>query len=140
MENKNEKGITDVSRRDFLKAAGVGVAAMAIPAAGLIRNAGAASVSTVNQEIIETDVLVIGGGVAGTFAAVKAKEKGVDVVLVDKGYVGRSGSTPFFTGFNTYDPEGGHSKESYLASDGKQEFIARLDYAKMWLDKSLEIG
>ncbi|MFC1891682.1 FAD-binding protein [Thermodesulfobacteriota bacterium] len=141
MGNKDQKGDLNVSRRDFLKAAGVGVAAMAIPAAGLIKNAGAASVSNVNQEIIETDVLVIGGGVAGTFAAVKAKEKGVDVVLADKGYVGRSGSTPWFGAFNTYNPAGGQPRERYIANAQRQdEFIARLDYTEMWLDKSPEIG
>jgi succinate dehydrogenase/fumarate reductase flavoprotein subunit len=42
---------------------------------------------------IETDVLVVGGGIAGCFAAIKAKEKGVDVVLVDKASVSRSGGT-----------------------------------------------
>jgi len=32
---------------------------------------------------------------AGCFAAVKAKEKGLNVTLVDKGYVGKSGCTPW---------------------------------------------
>jgi len=141
MGNKEQNRSLDVSRRDFLKAAGVGVAAMAIPAAGLIRNAGAASVSNVNQEIIETDVLVIGGGVAGTFAAIKAIEKGVDVVLADKGYVGRSGSTPWFGQFNTYDPSGGQSRESFIANALRQDdYIFRRDYIEMWLDNSKEIG
>ena len=38
----------------------------------------------------KSDVLVVGGGPAGCFAAIKAKEQGVDVVLVDKGYVGKT--------------------------------------------------
>jgi len=37
------------------------------------------------ETTIETDVLVIGGGIAGCFAALKAKDQGLDVVLVDKG-------------------------------------------------------
>jgi succinate dehydrogenase/fumarate reductase flavoprotein subunit len=45
------------------------------------------------ENVIETDVLVIGGGIAGCFAAVKAREQGLDVILVDKGYVGKSGAT-----------------------------------------------
>ena len=43
------------------------------------------------DKIIETDVLVIGGGLAGCFAAVRARELGADVTLVDKNYIGRSG-------------------------------------------------
>ena len=34
---------------------------------------------------INTDVLVIGGGIAGVFAAVNAAWQGVRVVMVDKG-------------------------------------------------------
>lgn len=36
------------------------------------------------DEIFETDVLIVGGGAAALVAAIKAKEKGVDVTLVDK--------------------------------------------------------
>ncbi|GAB7056763.1 MULTISPECIES: FAD-dependent oxidoreductase [unclassified Paenibacillus] len=42
---------------------------------------------------LDTDVLVIGGGPAGTWAALTAAERGADVVLVDKGYCGTSGAT-----------------------------------------------
>jgi aspartate oxidase len=31
------------------------------------------------ENVVETDVLVIGGGIAGCFAAIKAKEQGADV-------------------------------------------------------------
>ena len=46
------------------------------------------------EHVVETDVLVIGGGMAGVFAAVKAREEGAVVTLVDKGYVGKSGARP----------------------------------------------
>ncbi|MGH7310954.1 MAG: FAD-binding protein [Candidatus Rokuibacteriota bacterium] len=39
------------------------------------------------------DVLVIGGGPAGAWAAVAAAETGARVILVDKGYLGTSGAT-----------------------------------------------
>lgn len=42
---------------------------------------------------ITADVLVIGGGAAGVWAAWSAANAGADVVLVDKGYVGTSGAT-----------------------------------------------
>lgn len=49
--------------------------------------------STENQ--IETDVLVIGGGIAGVFAEVNATENGTEVTLVAKGHVSITGQTPF---------------------------------------------
>ena len=50
-----------------------------------------------SENIVETDVLVIGGGIAGCFAAVKAREHGDDVTLVEKGHVSRSGQTPYIS-------------------------------------------
>ena len=38
------------------------------------------------DRIFDTDVLVIGGGQAGFFAAMKAQEQNVKVTMVDKGY------------------------------------------------------
>ena len=50
-------------------------------------------------DVVETDTLVVGGGLAGCMAAIKAtsgdKRK---VVLVDKGRVGKSGSSVFAAG------------------------------------------
>jgi len=42
---------------------------------------------------LNTDVLVIGGGMAGAWAALAAARDGARVVLVDKGYCGTSGVT-----------------------------------------------
>jgi succinate dehydrogenase/fumarate reductase flavoprotein subunit len=41
----------------------------------------------------QCDVLVVGGGPAGTWAALKAAAAGASVVLADKGYCGTSGAT-----------------------------------------------
>jgi len=52
------------------------------------------------------DVLVIGGGPAGTWAALTASAKGARVVLADKGYCGSSGATaPSGTGVWYVKPE-----------------------------------
>lgn len=42
----------------------------------------------------ETDILIIGGGSAGTMAAIVAKEQNpdIDVVIIEKGEISRSGS------------------------------------------------
>ncbi|HBY95904.1 MAG: FAD-binding protein [Ardenticatenaceae bacterium] len=44
---------------------------------------------------IETDVVIIGGGLAGCFAAIKARNAGADVVLFDKAAIKRSGNASY---------------------------------------------
>ena len=50
------------------------------------------------MKTVTADVLVIGGGLAGAWAAIKAREAGREVVLIDKGKIGRSGSSVFAAG------------------------------------------
>lgn len=45
------------------------------------------------REKVKTDVLVVGGGLAALSAAIEAKKNGVQVKLVSKGKVGKSGNT-----------------------------------------------
>jgi succinate dehydrogenase/fumarate reductase flavoprotein subunit len=66
---------------------------------------GKMSFNRIPNKVVETDVLVIGGGIAGCFAAIKAREQGVDVTLVDKGYVGKAGQTPQSNTFAAFNPE-----------------------------------
>jgi succinate dehydrogenase/fumarate reductase flavoprotein subunit len=49
--------------------------------------------SSRSELALEADVLVIGGGLAGTWAAVAAAREGASVLLADKGYCGTSGVT-----------------------------------------------
>ena len=79
MKNENNSGI-NCTRRNLLKAAGVGAAAIAV--SGFAGKVGAAAMPGTKEEVIETDVLVVGGGSAGTYAALKAKDQGVDVTMV----------------------------------------------------------
>ena len=53
------------------------------------------------RETIESDVLVLGGGLSGCFAAIAAARKGLSVVLVEKGATERSGSAG--TGFDHWE-------------------------------------
>jgi succinate dehydrogenase/fumarate reductase flavoprotein subunit len=46
----------------------------------------------VDKEVIETDVLVVGGGIAGLMAAINAADQGVRVVVAEKANTKRSGS------------------------------------------------
>jgi succinate dehydrogenase/fumarate reductase flavoprotein subunit len=66
------------------------------------------------ENLIEADVLVIGGGLAGCFASVKAKEQGADVVLVDKGYVSKTGGTPYAGDTMVFNPEWGHDLDAWM--------------------------
>lgn len=55
---------------------------------------------------LEADVLVIGGGPAGTWAAISAAANGAKVILADKGFCGTSGATaPSGTGVWYVDPD-----------------------------------
>jgi len=42
--------------------------------------------------VVETDVLVLGGGIAGCWAAITAARKGAKVAIVEKGATMRSGA------------------------------------------------
>jgi len=53
------------------------------------------------SEVLETDVLVIGGGAAGTNAALKAADRGAKVTVVVKGLLGKSGCS-IFAAFTPY--------------------------------------
>ena len=48
---------------------------------------------------LDTDVLIVGGGVAGCTAAMTAHELGASVLMVVKGKMGRSGATPLAAHF-----------------------------------------
>jgi len=94
------------TRREFL-ALGAGAAgAIALgAAAGWAQNTPAIVADDVDAATYACDVLVIGGGMAGLFAAVKAHDAGAKVIMVSKGRLGSSGLTPFAKGIFSYDVE-----------------------------------
>jgi succinate dehydrogenase/fumarate reductase flavoprotein subunit len=63
----------------------------------------------VSEVVSKSDVLVIGGSIAGIFAAIKAREEGASVALVDKAYTGRSGAAVFASAFSVFNPAWGHN-------------------------------
>ncbi len=108
MTNSIKHENNNISRRHFMALAG-GVAGMATLAAigvptGWANNKSKIDAGAINLQDNTTDVLVIGGGMAGLFAAVKAHDAGAKVKLVSKGRLGSSGQTPFAKGIFAYDP------------------------------------
>src|SRR5215831_13142308 len=49
--------------------------------------------SGANHMHVETDVLIIGSGGAGMYAAIEAERAGCDVMLLDRSLIGRGGAT-----------------------------------------------
>ncbi|MFD7657156.1 FAD-binding protein [Actinosynnema sp. NPDC059797] len=65
---------------------------------------------------LEADVLVVGGGPAATWAALKAADEGGSVVLADKGYCGTSGATASSGTGVWYVPPEPEARERAMAS------------------------
>lgn len=87
-----------------------------------------------NEYRFNCDVLVVGGGIAAFFAAIKARENGAEVILVDKGYAGKSGQSPYATVFTVYNPEWGHDLNAIMARLNKvSEYINN----RYWAEKNL---
>ena len=53
---------------------------------------------------IDTDLLIIGGGGAGAKAAIEAQARGLNVVMLVKGFLGRSGCSIFAGNLNWFGP------------------------------------
>jgi succinate dehydrogenase/fumarate reductase flavoprotein subunit len=134
MSQKND--LWNCNRRDFMKYAGIGAAAMSVGGMVMASNVGAASMANLDYDEYETDVLIIGGGLSATFAAVKARAAGAKVTVVDKGYAGRSGLTPWFHGFAYFDPKTHTREEWHHGLMWATEGISRADYIDLFLDDS----
>ena len=93
-----------------------------------------------SENEIKTDVLVIGGGMAGIFAAIKAREEGAEVTLVDKNYVSRSGSTAFAEGdYSVFNPEWGHDLNAWMAQINMVgEYLNNPEWTEITLRDSIE--
>ncbi|MEM9567775.1 MAG: fumarate reductase/succinate dehydrogenase flavoprotein subunit [Cyanobacteria bacterium P01_E01_bin.34] len=84
------------------------------------------STFTANTQRLQTDVLVVGGGTAGTMAAIKAKQANpeADVLVLEKANIRRSGAIAMgMDGVNTAVIPGNSTPEQYvreitIANDG----------------------
>lgn len=82
-----------------------------------------------SYDLIQTDVLVVGGGAAGALAALEAKKNTDKVVLVSKGSAGRSGNTPM--------AEGGIQASFHINDSPRNHFIDTMEAGRNINDKSM---
>src|SRR5262249_26083493 len=108
-KDRNLQGEKTVSRRDFVKsgAAGVGAAVLSTSGTALAQ----VSPVTAIQWNYEADVVIIGGGCTGLPAAIRARDLGASVIIVDQnfdlgGKMLHSGGRGFFCGGGPPLPRG----------------------------------
>ncbi|MET0386855.1 MAG: FAD-binding protein [Polyangiales bacterium] len=91
-------------------------------------------------ETLHADVLVIGGGPAGAWAALSARERGAErVVLVDKGYCGTSGATASAnTGVWAVTPEGDSRERSIARRLQNSRGLGRVETMASVLEQTWE--
>jgi succinate dehydrogenase/fumarate reductase flavoprotein subunit len=92
------------------------------------------------ENVIETDILVIGGGMSGLFAAMKAREQGMSVTVVEKGYAGRSGAVFSAEGFYAvFNPAWGHNLNDWKAEIAKYgDYLNNPEWTEVCLKDSYE--
>lgn len=85
------------------------------------------------------DVLVIGGGPAGCWAALEAASTGANVVLVDKGYCGSSGATASAGTQIWYVPPDPAARDAAMASrEAMGGYLSERSWMAPVLDKTFE--
>jgi succinate dehydrogenase/fumarate reductase flavoprotein subunit len=89
--------------------------------------------------VIETDMLVVGGGLAGTFAALKAKEANAGkITLVSKGKLGKDSCATFAAGvFTLVLPEDDKDAlfKTYALEEGFGTGLYNEEWLNLWLDE-----
>ena len=126
-----------ITRRDLFYLGGLTAGALAIPA--FLTNVSPGNASTVPRDSYDADVLVVGSGFAGVFAAVEAAKTGARVVLVDKGSVGWSGMSPWASDSRPFDPELYDRTEWLDNLSISTEWLYNRPWIEMFMDESMEI-
>ncbi|MBI4316878.1 MAG: FAD-binding protein [Chloroflexi bacterium] len=90
---------------------------------------------------VKSDILIIGGGIAGMFAGIKAREANpeVDVLLVDKAYPGASGCSVFAAGtLPNWQP--GEDYDNYVREivEYNSEYLIDQDYVEIAVRESYD--
>ena len=93
---------------------------------------------TFSEQTIKTEVLIIGSGIAGSFAALRARELGAEVLVVDQGEPGFVGRSSTGTNINRVVlPEDDH-EEALRGSVLQLDYMLDQEYAKECIDESYD--
>ncbi|GAA3388484.1 FAD-binding protein [Cryptosporangium minutisporangium] len=88
---------------------------------------------------LTADVVVVGGGPAGTWAALTAAEAGADVILLDKGYCGTSGPTASGgTGVWYVQPDPAQREKAMASREALGGFLQDRRWMSRVLDQTYE--
>lgn len=90
------------------------------------------------SEMIDSDVLVIGGGLAGTWAALRAKAFVDKVILVDKAKVSRSGCSSFAAGVMLCPLPGDDLQEWAQEIVESGEYLSDQEWVELLLHEQVE--
>lgn len=137
MSNEKDDKIQEgVTRRDVLKAGAYTAAALAVP---LVVNTGSRVETTLSEPVRKADLLIIGSGFAGTFAALEARKQGLSVLMVDKGVVGWSGMSPWASDSRPFDPSIYDKNEWQENMAMNTEYVNDRKWLDIFMDESLDI-
>lgn len=132
-----------VSRRGFLKGSGVALAGAALVGLAGCGSTGSATANEGSSWDYETDVVVVGFGIAGTTAACEASDAGAEVILLEKAPKEEAGgSSRVNGGFFTIDENYDDAESCYRYWRGaydKDVVQARLDawpLMEEWLEEN----
>lgn len=129
------KGNPPGLKKDGTRMLGLGAAAIGVPVA-LSLSAKSNARPPLRRE--SCDLLVIGGGAAGIFAALAGRKAGLSVILLDKGHVGASGLSPWAGGMNYFDRATGDRGRWQRVVARLGEYVNRPDWMDVFLDRSEE--
>lgn len=135
-ETPGEQPSSGYSRRDVTKIMALTAGALAVP---LIVANQAPAAAPKPEDWVTGDVLVIGSGFAGVFAALEASKAGHRVVLVDKGSVGWSGLSPWASDSRPFDPAIYDAQEWHDNLSVNCEWLYDRHWVDIFIRESLEI-
>ncbi|MCP4751481.1 MAG: FAD-binding protein [Proteobacteria bacterium] len=140
--NKNRNPLKKISRRDALKKGGKVAAGTALAAAVPPLTIGCSkeekkfipegsfisSESLDSREVVKTDLLIVGSGFAGLWAAIAARDQGLkNVTLVDKGSIGKSSVANMTAGGTIFCEPGDEINDWIKEFVEEQRFLSRQD-------------
>jgi succinate dehydrogenase/fumarate reductase flavoprotein subunit len=136
-DNSDQVETSGISRRDAIKVGTVAAATLALPA--MLNNAGVQSMASSERNRHAADIIIIGTGFAGVFAALEARRNGLSVVMLDKGSVGWSGLSPWASDSRPFDPTIYSREEWHQAVATNTEWVNDRRWLDLFMDESLDI-